>query len=238
MNAKTDASGNGQYASIDDHGRYKTILPFDLSGKKDGEASHYIRMAQSYSGGNYGIHFPLHKGTEVLLTFVDGNPDRPVISGTVPNPSNASPVKGANQTQSVIRTAANNEIVIEDKGGSEQIHINQACGNEILMKAEGPDIEIKQKNGNEILMKAGGPDIEIKQKCGNQIIMKEAEGIHMKDKYGNEVKLDAASGFIRIASPSHNSFLELGKSIKWSTDSVVENLCGKDTNWKVFWAYK
>ena len=145
MSAKIDASGDGQYASIDDHGRYKVKIPFDLSDKENGEASHYIRMAQPYAGGNYGIHFPLHKNAEVLLTFVDGDPDRPVIAGSIPNPSNASPVKGANQTQAVLRTAAQNEIVIEDSDGGEQIHINQACGNEILMKAEGPDIEIKQK---------------------------------------------------------------------------------------------
>ncbi|MCK5453596.1 MAG: type VI secretion system tip protein VgrG, partial [Calditrichia bacterium] len=86
MNAKVDAAGKGEHAEIDDQGRYKVILPFDLNGNKDGEASHYIRMIQPYAGPDYGFHFPLHKGTEVLLTFIDGNPDRPVISGAVPNP--------------------------------------------------------------------------------------------------------------------------------------------------------
>ena len=219
MSAKIDASGDGQYASIDDHGRYKVKIPFDLSDKQNGEASQYIRMAQPYAGGGYGIHFPLHKGAEVLLTFMDGDPDRPAIVGAIPNPSNASPVTGGNQTQSVIRTAANNEIVIEDSGGSEQIHINQACGNEILMKAEGPDIEIKQKCGNEILMKAEGPDIEIKQKCGNEILMKETEGIQIRDKYGNEIVLDSGAGTMKMRSPSHESVIELGKSIYRASNS-------------------
>ncbi|HVO74260.1 MAG TPA: type VI secretion system tip protein TssI/VgrG [Ignavibacteriaceae bacterium] len=231
MSAKIDSGSDD--ILIDDHGRYFAKMHFDLSDKNGGEATLPIRLTQAYSGSGYGIHFPNHGGTELLWACVDGNVDRPIGIGTIPNPSNASPSVDANKTQSVIRTAADNEIVIEDKSGDEQIHINQACGNEIHMKASGPDIEIKQKNGNQILMKDSGPEIEIQQACGNKIIMKEADGIHMKDKYGNEVKLDAAAGFIRIASPSHNSWLELGKSLKWSTDSIVENLCGKDTNWKV-----
>ncbi len=203
ISAKVDAAGNGQYAAIDDHSRYKVKLDFDLSDKNNGDASHNVRMTQHYAGGNYGIHFPLHKNAEVLLTFIDGNPDRPIIASAVPNPSNSSPVKGANQTQSVIRTAANNEIVIEDSSGGEQIHINQACGNEIFMKAEGPDIEIKQK-------------------CGNQILMKEAEGIHIKDKYGNEIKLDSVAGTLTLKSPTHNSSIVLGKSEERHTDSNLK----------------
>jgi type VI secretion system secreted protein VgrG len=124
LNAKIDATGDGQYAEIDDEGRYKVILPFDQSGNKDGKASRWIRMSQPYSGADYGMHFPLHKGTEVLLTFVDGDPDRPIIAGTVPNPETGSPVKGGNQTQSMIRTGGGNQIRIEDSAGAEQIHLS------------------------------------------------------------------------------------------------------------------
>ena len=86
-----------KYAEIDDLGRYKVILPFDQSGNAEGKASRWVRMAQPYAGANYGMHFPLHKGAEVLLTFVDGDPDRPIISGSVPNPDTMSPVTGGNQ---------------------------------------------------------------------------------------------------------------------------------------------
>jgi len=123
MNAKVDAAGKGEHAEIDDQGRYKIILPFDLSGKKDGEASHYIRMIQPYAGPNFGVHFPLHKGTEVLLTFIDGDPDRPVISGAVPNPETISPVTNANQTKSVIRDHYGNEIIMDATPGDEHISL-------------------------------------------------------------------------------------------------------------------
>ncbi|MCK5195997.1 MAG: type VI secretion system tip protein VgrG, partial [Desulfobulbaceae bacterium] len=121
INARIDAEGTGEYAELDDQGRYKVRLPFDLSGRNDGRASHWLRMAQPYAGTGHGMHFPLHKGTEVLLTFVEGDPDRPIIASAIPNPETASPVTAANQSESVIQTGGNNKIRIEDLAGSERI---------------------------------------------------------------------------------------------------------------------
>jgi len=121
MHGKIDAGGSGQYAEIDDMGRYKVILPFDTSGKSGGKASRYVRMMQPYSGGGMGMHFPLHKGTEVVLGFVDGDPDRPIILGSIPNPETASPVTGSNQTQCKIHTGGGNSMTIEDTDGSQRI---------------------------------------------------------------------------------------------------------------------
>lgn len=119
--AKIDAAGSGKYAELDAGGRYKVSLPFDLSGKKDGKGSAWVRMAQPYAGSDHGMHFPLHKGTEVLLTFIDGDPDRPVIAGAVPNPETPSPISDANQTMAAITTGGGNRIHIEDQEGSERI---------------------------------------------------------------------------------------------------------------------
>ena len=121
MNAKVDAAGSGQYAELDELGRYKVVLPFDLSGRKDGKASAWLRMMQPYAGSDHGMHFPLHKGTEVLLAFIDGDPDRPVIAGAVPNPATPSPVTGDNQTMAVLQTGGKNRIAMEDKEGSQRI---------------------------------------------------------------------------------------------------------------------
>ncbi len=124
INAKIDAAGDGQYAEIDKWGRYKVILPFDMTGKSGGKASRWIRMAQPYAGQGFGMHFPLHKGTEVLLTFVNGDPDRPIIAGSVPNPETMSPVTGENQTRNIIRTGGGNEIAIEDNAGGQLIKMS------------------------------------------------------------------------------------------------------------------
>ena len=129
MNATIDAAGSGEYAELDDLGRYKVKLPFDQSDMEGGKASRWVRMSQPYAGVERGIHFPLPKGTEVLLTFVDGDPDRPVIAGAVPNPETASPVTAVNQSESVIKTGGNNKIRIQDLVGSERIIMETPAAN-------------------------------------------------------------------------------------------------------------
>lgn len=136
INAKVDAAGDGQYAEIDDQGRYKVILPFDQSGRSGGKASRWVRMAQPYAGSEYGMHFPLHKDTEVLLSLVDGDPDRPIISASVPNPETASPVSQSNQTKSIIRTGGGNEIHFEDKKGKELLFTHAKKDKEFLIENE------------------------------------------------------------------------------------------------------
>ncbi|MGE5805095.1 MAG: type VI secretion system Vgr family protein [Ignavibacteria bacterium] len=133
MSAKIDSGGDD--ILIDDHGRYFAKMHFDLSDKNNGEATLPIRLTQAYSGSGYGIHFPNHGDTELLWACVDGNVDRPIGIGTIPNPSNASPSVDANKTQNVIRTAGNNEIIMEDKAGSEGIKIKDKHGNEIFLDA-------------------------------------------------------------------------------------------------------
>jgi len=124
MTAKVESGAGDEYAFIDDHGRYKMKVPFDLSEKTDGEASRTIRLAQPYSGAGYGMHFPNHADTEIVWACVDGNVDRPLGLSTVPNPSNASPSTGGNKAQSVIRTAGQNELTLDDTTGSENIYLH------------------------------------------------------------------------------------------------------------------
>ncbi|WP_221795117.1 type VI secretion system tip protein TssI/VgrG [Oceanobacter mangrovi] len=121
LNAYVDAEGDGQYAEIDEEGRYRILLPFDRIDRDGGKASHWIRMSQPFAGERQGMHFPLRKGTEVLLTFVGGDPDRPVISGSLPNAGAPSIVNSENHTNSVIQTATGSKIEIEDKEGSNRI---------------------------------------------------------------------------------------------------------------------
>ncbi len=122
LHAKVDASGSGEYAELDDQGRYKIALPFDINdAHSDGKASSFVRMLQPYAGDGMGMHFPLHKGTEILLTFIDGHPDRPVIAGAIPNPGTSSPVNAGNQTMAMLQTGGQNKIAIEDQAGTERI---------------------------------------------------------------------------------------------------------------------
>ncbi len=116
-------STGSEYAHLDDQGRYHIRLDFDRGEAAKGEASHPIRLIQPYGGENYGIHFPLRDGTEVAVSFVNGDPDRPVLSGSLSNPQTPNVVTSENPTQNIIRTASGNELLMEDRVGQEKIEI-------------------------------------------------------------------------------------------------------------------
>ncbi|PTN36719.1 type VI secretion system Vgr family protein [Desulfonatronum sp. SC1] len=132
LSAKVDAAGSGKYAELDKHGRYKVILPFDLSGRKEGKASAYLRMMQPYAGEGMGFHAPLHKGTEVLLSFIEADPDRPVIAGAVPNPETPSPVNDANQTQVRLLSGGGNVMHMEDEEGKQRMLMHTPSANTFI----------------------------------------------------------------------------------------------------------
>ncbi len=119
MSAVIDGEGSGEYAELDKQGRYKVSLPFDLADHPEGSASSWIRMAQPYGGSGHGMHFPLHKGTEVLLTFINGDPDQPVIASAVPNFEQPSLVGEKNAPASAIKSAGGNQLVMGDVKGQE-----------------------------------------------------------------------------------------------------------------------
>ncbi len=124
MNATIDAEGSGEYAELDEYGQYKVQLPFDRGGKNANKGSARIRMATPYSGSNHGMHFPLHKNAEVLLSFTDGDPDLPVIVGTVPNSENNSIVDQSSAHENRISTAGGNQLHMSDVKGKEVIWLN------------------------------------------------------------------------------------------------------------------
>lgn len=99
---------------IDDKGRYTVRVLFDTAPRGERKASLPIRMAQAHAGPNYGIHHPLRPGIEVLLAFVEGDPDRPLIVGSVPNGVTPNPVVDADHTLHRVRTWSGVLVEIDD----------------------------------------------------------------------------------------------------------------------------
>ncbi len=139
MTAMIDAGGSGEYAELDDQGRYKITLPFDLSGRSGGKASAFVRMIQPYGGADHGLHFPLHKGTEVILTCIDGDPDRPLIQACVPNPDTPSQVDDSTKTSCRLTTSGNNKLHIENQKGSERILMSSPTKNSYIRLGQPND---------------------------------------------------------------------------------------------------
>jgi type VI secretion system VgrG family protein len=124
VSAIVDAGGGaGDYADMDEQGRYTVQLPFSRTGKAANKGSARIRMATPYSGSDHGMNFPLHKGAEVLLSFVDGDPDQPVIVNAVPNSENLSVVNSNNRTKDIIKSAGGGFMEFEDTKTRQHLHL-------------------------------------------------------------------------------------------------------------------
>ncbi|WP_438026564.1 type VI secretion system Vgr family protein [Sorangium sp. So ce233] len=114
MVAHVDARGPEGTAAVDAEGRYRVVMPFDLSGAAEAQASVPMRLATPYGGADEGMHFTLRKGAEVLWTGVDGDPERPVITGVVPN-AKSRVVTSADEGRGRIRMP--NGAMVEMGGG-------------------------------------------------------------------------------------------------------------------------
>jgi type VI secretion system secreted protein VgrG len=119
--AVIDGAASSPYAQIDEHGRYKVHLLFDEGDLVDGSRSTWVRMLEPHGGAPDGFHFPLRKGTEVQIVFLNGDPDRPVILGVSPNVEKPAVVKSANNTKNVLKTGGDNLWELEDLGGAQKV---------------------------------------------------------------------------------------------------------------------
>lgn len=124
---------SGDEIYTDKYGRVKVQFHWDRFGKSDENSSCWIRVAHHWAGKNWGMIAIPRMGQEVIVDFLDGDPDEPIITGRVYNAEQMPPYDlPANKTQTGIKsrsslkgTGANfNEIRFEDKKGSEQVYIH------------------------------------------------------------------------------------------------------------------
>ncbi len=117
----------GEEIHPDQYGRIKLWYPWDRRARKDGSDTCWVRVAQSWAGGTWGGQVIPRIGMEVMVAFIDGDPDRPLVTGVVTNPSNGVPYDlPANKTRMVMRSNTHkgtgfNEMTFEDDAGRENM---------------------------------------------------------------------------------------------------------------------
>ena len=133
---------SGEEIWTDNYGRVKVQFFWDRQGRYDENSSCWVRVAQGWAGKQWGmIHIP-RIGQEVVVNFLEGDPDRPIITGSVYNADHMTPYPlPAEQTKSATKSLSSkggggfNEIRFDDRKGSEQVFLH----------AE-KDIDIRVKN--------------------------------------------------------------------------------------------
>jgi len=122
---------SGDEIHTDEYGRIKVQFHWDRYGNSDENSSCFIRLAQNWAGKNWGAVTLPRIGQEVVVEFLEGNPDRPIIIGSLYNADNKPPYAlPTNMTMTVMKSNSSkggegfNEIRFEDKKDSEQIFVH------------------------------------------------------------------------------------------------------------------
>jgi type VI secretion system secreted protein VgrG len=133
----------GDEIYTDKFGRIKVQFDWDRLGKHDEKASCWVRVAQVWAGKQWGaMHIP-RIGHEVMVEFLDGDPDRPIVTGRVYNADNMPPYAlPDNKTQSGIKSRSSkggsasnfNELRFEDLKGKEEVYLQAEKDMNILVK--------------------------------------------------------------------------------------------------------
>jgi len=133
----------GEEIWTDKHGRVKIHFHWDRDSKKDENSSCWVRVASPWAGKGWGMINIPRIGQEVIVDFLEGDPDRPIITGRVYNAEQVPPYElPANQTQSGIKSRSSkgggpdnfNEIRMEDKKGQELLYIHAEKDKQVVVE--------------------------------------------------------------------------------------------------------
>lgn len=177
---------------LDDLGRAKVQFHWDREGKRDENATCWVRVSQGYAGPTHGIQFPPLVGDEVVVDFVEGDPDRPLITGRVYNSANKPPLDPAKRIQNIVLTPYQHRVLLDDNkacvtintGGSETIHLGDAEQDQDF----GNNVRISTKDGHYLHLAKGdrhkGLMVETEAKHKLEIRDDPDPGLFLVDKNG------------------------------------------------------
>ncbi|MCR4666744.1 MAG: type VI secretion system tip protein VgrG [Desulfovibrio sp.] len=228
IRAFVDGAGSGSRAEMDEYGRYKLVFPFDISGRKNGNASCWIRMSQPQVGKDIGMSFPLLPGVEVTVAFLDGNPDRPVITGALPNGETGALTGQGNLNFSGIRTAGGNQITFNDTDKNQGLSFAAASGLGLTMSDEGGS-NTSSLTADNVVTTCGATALEYSLFCKNLFSGYKLSSVAAKNRSAavvcsmlfNSVLGGAANALDTLSSHAANNKKEdLANALGWAASGT------------------
>ena len=219
----------GEEIHCDEHGRVKVQFHWDRQGQWNDDSSCWIRVSHPWGGAGYGGMFIPRVGQEVLVQFLEGDPDRPVIVGRVYNGENPVP-HGLPDTKNIstIRTASTpggtgfHEIRLNDTAGMEEMFVhaqkdrneiignNNTCrvaANHILQIGANKTVQVGANESNivqgSMVLQAGN---EIILMVGSSTIHITSTGISIGS---SSLSLEAEQADVAAANISMNGFVKI-----------------------------
>lgn len=183
----------GEEIFCDEHGRVKVEFHWDRAELGSDKSSCWLRVSSSWAGDSFGAVTIPRIGMEVVVTYLEGNPDNPLITGCVPNKLTPVPYPlPANKTKTVLRSHSSphsggyNELSIEDRSGQELIYLRAQR-------------DMEQRVENDSRLEVGNERHETIK--GNSITVLEAEE---QRTVTADRKVDLkANDYLQVASSSH-----------------------------------
>ncbi len=223
----------GEEIFTDKYGRVKVQFHWDRKGKNNADSSCWVRVGTPWAGKNWGmIHIP-RIGQEVIVDFQEGDPDQPIIIGSVYNADMMPPYDlPADKTQSGVKsrstlkgTPANfNELRFEDKKGSEDIYFHaekdfhRVVENDDDLKV-GNDQTIEVANHRTEVVQKGHEKVTV-EKGNRTVTLGQGNDTHQLKMGNRDVKIDMGNDALTIKMGNQTTKLDLGKSQTEALQSI------------------
>ena len=223
----------GEEIFTDKYGRIKVQFHWDRDGKNDADSSCWVRVATPWAGQQWGvIHIP-RVGQEVVVAFEEGDPDRPIMVGSVYNAAMMPPYKlPDNKTQSGVKTRSTlkggdknfNELRFEDKKDSEDIYFHAEKDFHRVVEHDddlkvGHDQTIEVKNDRTEKVKEGDEKVTI-EKGNRTIVVETGDDAHQIKKGNRDVQIDMGNDTLTIKMGNQTTKLNLGASSTEAMQSI------------------
>lgn len=232
---------NGSEIHTDKHGRIRVQFYWDRIGSKDEKSSCFIRVAQPWAGKGWGSVFLPRVGMEVVVHFLDGDPDRPLVVGTVYNSTNTPPwtlpdtmTKSGILTRSTKGGAAAdaNEVSFDDDKGKElllihaQRDLTREVENDETITVEHDQVT-EVKNDRTITVKEGHDTLTVSQGNRTQTIKTGDDNLEVST--GNRaVTVKTGNHDVKVSTGNASLVCSVGK-IALTAAQSVKLTCGQNT---------
>ncbi|MBL3589258.1 MAG: type VI secretion system tip protein VgrG [gamma proteobacterium endosymbiont of Lamellibrachia anaximandri] len=215
----------GEEIDTDKLGRVKVQFHWDREGKMDEKSSCWVRVSQNWAGKNWGGVFLPRIGQEVIVDFLEGDPDRPIITGRVYNGENTPPYTlPNNKTQSGIKSRSTkqgeednfNELRFEDKKGEEEVYFH---AEKDFMRMVENDDTLNVGNDRTTTIKEGDDQLEIEKGHRNTLISEGNDTLSL-EQGDMKVNIDVGEQVVKVAKNIEMS--SVNSSIKMDGNTSIE----------------
>jgi type VI secretion system secreted protein VgrG len=229
---------SGDEITTDTYGRVKVKFPWDRSSAQDDTASCWIRVAQIWAGSSWGGMFIPRVGMEVVVDYLNGNPDRPIIVGCVYNATNMpADTLPANKTMSDIKTNSStggggyNQLRFEDKKGSEEVYFQAekdynklVKNNETVTVDQGNRSITLNKGDNSFTVSAGKNTVTIQK--DNSVTIQQGNNSLTVSQGNNSTTVSQGNESLTVSTGNHSISVSAGSSSVTAGQSITLTVGG------------